>query len=492
MVRDLKQVAIAVIGAGTMGAGIAFVAAQHGHSVVLIDSTADGLKRGEALVAGMVEAAIRKGLVDAGMQACLTSLVAYDLDIGAIRQADLVIEAIIEDSDAKAALIRAACARMKPEAVFVSNTSSLSVAQLATHCPWPERFAGLHFFNPVPAMKLVELIPAPATAPSVVEGLADLMKAWSKVPVRARDVSGFIVNNVARPYYGEAFLALADGMMPRAIDDLLCHAGGFRMGALALTDLIGQDVNYAVAQSVFAGRKGRARFRLSQVQSDLVARGWLGRKSGRGFYNYGQDEAPNSFALPLVKAGQLSAAGELDCLAPLVSRILQTGVGVEVDRSLARDTLCLDGVRFATGDGRTLASRDDVEVLVDWARDWASATAVGVTAKSPKGIEASQRLGALAGMRVYEVPDRAGQLVLRTLVQLANAGADALVERVASPEDIDTAMQLGANHPEGPLSWALRAGSGWVEQVLANLAHATADEIYTPSGGLRMLGSGNE
>lgn len=478
---------VAVIGAGTMGAGIAFVAALQGHGVTLVDSSEAGLERGRDLVTGMVESAQARGTLDVVGLAELLARISFATQLEDIRCADLVVEAIVEDRAAKAKLIETACRLLGSESIFLSNTSSLSVAELARHCPWPERFAGLHFFNPVPAMKLVEVIPGPDTAEEVVTHLASLMTAWGKVPVLARNVPGFIVNNVARPYYGEGFKALEDGLPPGAIDAILCKAGGFRMGPLALADMIGHDVNLAVARSVYDGRNGNARFRPSHAQQALVEQGRLGRKTGRGIYDYTKDVPSDPEPGPVSQVGLLKVALVPAGLEDLIEALLAVGVAIESDSLLPTGMLEIDGIRMAPGDGRALESRSEADVLLDAVRDWSRAAAVGVTVRSESALVAVGRLFAILGLPVYVIPDRPGQIVLRTLAQLANAAADALHEGVASAHDIDTALRLGANHPEGPLAWTARTGTADVRQVLENIARATGDTMYLPSAGLACL-----
>lgn len=478
---------VAVIGAGTMGSGIAFVAAQHGHDVTLVDLSEAGLERGRDLVAGMLKSAQARGILDAVGVAELLARITFVTQLENIKCADLVIEAIVEERAAKATLIEAACRIMGGGSTFLSNTSSISVAELARHCPRPERFAGLHFFNPVPAMKLVEVIPGPDTTSEVVAHLVSLMTAWGKVPVLAQDVPGFIVNNVARPYYGEGLKALEDGLSPGRIDALLCKAGGFRMGPLALADMIGHDINLAVARSVYNGRHGNARFRPSQAQAALVEQGRLGRKTGRGIYDYAKDGLADPELMPVHRAELLKVAVDPAGLADLVEALRAAGVVIETDSALPKGMLEVNGVRMAQGDGRTLESRAETDVLLDAVREWSRAAAVGATVRTESALSAVRGLFDILGLPVHVIPDRPGQIVLRTLVQIANAAADALYEGVASAEHIDTALRLGANHPEGPLAWTARAGAADVRQVLENIAHATGDAMYLPSAGFASL-----
>ncbi|GAD50526.1 3-hydroxyacyl-CoA dehydrogenase PaaC [Caenibius tardaugens NBRC 16725] len=476
-----------VVGAGTMGAGIAFVAAQNGHRVVLVDALPAGLERGRMLVAEMAGAAEKRGLLDSAERTSLEARIRYaGTPIGA-DAATIIIEAIVEDADAKADLVRTVSAQMGPRTIFASNTSSLSVNALAHHCADSARFAGLHFFNPVPAMKLVEIIPAPTTSPATVEMLVRLVEAWRKVPVVARDVPGFIVNNVARPYYGEAFAALGEGIEPETIDALMTGAGGFRMGPLALADLIGHDINYAVARSIHSERQGLARFRPSPEQAELVENGLLGRKSGRGLYDYVSPRPVAAEAERQHPLETVQAAADCGALEPLLDRLREAGCLVARVDELPSGYLSINSLRLAIGDGRTLAEREDVDVLLDIVRDWITANAIGVTVRTPAGYAVAAMLGARLGVTVHTVPDRPGQIVLRSLAQLANAAADALAEDVASIAHIDAAMRLGANHPEGPCDWTMRHGVDTVEQALVHIARGSDDAIYAPSAGFALL-----
>jgi len=252
-----------------------------------------------------------------------------------------------------------------------------------------------------------------------------------------------------------------------------------------LTDLIGQDVNYAVAVSVYQSYQGRARFRPQPAQRALVEAGALGRKSGRGVY--AGDAAP--VVPPFLEAGSSPRAIRVGprpgVFAPLITAALAAGLSVITDASLEPDLVLVDGVTIASGDGRRLCDRQDCDVLLDAARDLTTAKLLGVTASSTHAAHTASGFLSAIGRGAFELPDRPGQLVLRTLAQLANAAADAAVEEVASADDIDIAMVLGANHPEGPLAWAGRTGKSRVAHALTAIAAATQDDIYSPSSWYR-------
>lgn len=478
---------IGVCGAGVMGIGIAQVAAACGHPVVVFDRSAAALEKGRTGTAEDLARQVERGRMTADKAESLQSRIHRSDDVAALAGCALVIEAIVENGAAKTALFADVAAVVGERCILASNTSSLSIEELARTIPAPARFAGLHFFNPVPAMKLVEVVPAPGTDPAVVGDLSGLMERWGKKPARVRNVPGFIVNRVARPFYAEAFAALDDGMTPEAVDTLLEAAGGFRMGPLALTDMIGQDVNDAVATGVFDAYGGKTRFRPQPAQRALVEGGRLGRKSGAGVYDY---PAGRSTADPLAPDGPIDAiavASDTAGLADIVHALAHAGHAPFIDDSLPAGTLRASGVLFAMGDGRALTDRNDgVDVLFDHARDLASALAIGVSGRNAIALATAAALLALIGKSAIAVPDRPGQLVLRTLAQLANAAADAASDEVASAADIDMAMRSGANHPEGPLAWAVRFGRNRLGAVLANIADATGDAMYRPAPSFAM------
>lgn len=472
---------IVVVGAGAMGAGIAQVAAMAGHPVRVIDRDDAAIARGRASVDAGLASLVRRGALSQADQGAVAERILWATDLALASDAALAIEAIVERLDVKADLFAQLAAAAPPTAILASNTSSLSIEALAAAVPHPERFLGLHFFNPVPAMKLVEVIGASRTSAQVIEAASKLMRGWGKHPVAVRDVPGFIVNRVARPYYAEGFIALAEGTAPAAIDHALTAAGGFRMGPLALADLIGHDVNYAVAKSVYEAYDGATRFRPQASQQVLVEAGRLGRKSGAGVYDYAGDMPAANLAPRGARPALIIAASPAGELAPLVGAARAAGLTVHFDTAFAEDLLEVDGIRIALGDGRALASRDDADVLLDTARDVASAKTLVMTAVDAHAASTAAGFIQAMGKSALLIADRPGLLVLRTLAQLANAAADAASDQVASLDGLDEAMVLGANHPQGPLAWTRRYGTQRLASVLTHIAAETGDPLYRPS-----------
>lgn len=285
-----RLASIGVVGAGAMGSGIAHVALTRGHTVVLADSSAESLDRGRRAIATGLARDVDKGRLTADH--CDAALRRLTLapggdDLTALSDCGLVIEAVIEQLAVKQAVMRALEAVVADGAVLATNTSSLSVASVAAACRVPERVVGLHFFNPAPVMPLVEIVPGVLTRRGLAEEMSELMTSWQKLPVTARDTPGFIVNRIARPFYGEGLRIADEGIAsPATIDWAMRSFGAFRMGPFELMDFIGHDVNYVVTESVWTAMYYDPRYRPSITQKRLLEAGLLGRKSGRGFYDH--------------------------------------------------------------------------------------------------------------------------------------------------------------------------------------------------------------
>ncbi|MBL7717288.1 MAG: 3-hydroxybutyryl-CoA dehydrogenase [Flavipsychrobacter sp.] len=282
-----RDIIVGVIGSGAMGAGIAQVAAVAGHQVVLYDTNAAALEKAKTSLSATLQKLQEKGKLESAEEVLARFTFAGELS--AFTHCGLIIEAIVEKLEIKKSVFAEVEKIVGPGCVLASNTSSLSITSIAAACGKASRVLGLHFFNPAPVMALVEVIPAVQTDEALVGAAVDLMRAWGKVPVVAKDTPGFIVNRVARPFYSEAIRIYEEGVADMAtIDWAMTELGGFRMGPFTLMDYIGHDVNYVVTETVFTSFFFDPRYKPSFSQKRLLEAGWLGRKTGRGFYNYAE------------------------------------------------------------------------------------------------------------------------------------------------------------------------------------------------------------
>ena len=295
---------VGVFGSGSMGTGIAQVAATAGHDVILYDNNPDALKRAQEKLLKILNRLVEKGrMADAEAKTIFGRIYLvnsrYDF-----KNCDLVIEAIIENPEIKKAVFEQLEDVVSDTTILASNTSSLSIASIAAACKKPERVIGIHFFNPAPLMKLVEIIPAVQTSPEITEKSRKIIDSWGKLTVLAKDTPGFIVNRVARPFYGEALRIYEEGLADiPTIDWAMKEIGGFRMGPFTLMDYIGNDINYKVTETVFASFYYDPRYKPSFTQKRMSEAGWLGRKSGRGYYDYSEN-ASNPEPKKNQKAGE--------------------------------------------------------------------------------------------------------------------------------------------------------------------------------------------
>lgn len=345
-----------------MGSGIAQLAAQAGHEVVLIDQNQDALNRSSAQLEKVANRLMEKGKWTADFSSSVQRSIHRSMELQALEGCDWVIEAIVEDLAVKQNLFQQLEAIVKPETVLASNTSSLSVTAIAGGLSRPNRFMGLHFFNPAPLMKLVEIIPALQTDADLIPQASGLMKDWGKRPVVAKDTPGFIVNRVARPFYGEALRIVEEGLAQPAFVDAAMRHIGFRMGPFELMDLIGNDVNYAVSCSVFEAFYNDPRYRPSLIQKQHVDAGWLGRKSGRGYYPYDKDSPITEDSLAQNPLG----------FDPIIERIVAMLINEAADACFLNiaspedlETAMTQGVNYPKG-------------LLAWCNDWGAEKALKV------------------------------------------------------------------------------------------------------------------
>ena len=491
---------VAVVGAGAMGAGIAQIAAIAGHPVLLHDLRAGAAATAIAGIRAQIDKLAVKGKLDAERAAAASAALQAAETLDALRDAQLVVEAIVEDLDAKQALFIQLEALLADDAILASNTSSISITAIGAVLQRPERLVGMHFFNPAPLMPLVEVIAGRRhRCKAVADTVFATGAAWGKTPVRARSTPGFIVNRVARPFYAEGLRLLQEGVADAAtLDAVMRESGGFRMGPCELMDLIGHDVNYAVTRSVFDAFHGDPRFAPSFVQLELVQAGRLGRKAGRGFYDF-RDGAVNAAPVTAVaqpRPWRIALNMDHPLGAALSKRMyssaaqpLQILSGVADGRiAMIDDSTALfasDG-RSATAMARALGL--PALVTLDLMLDPATATraAIAVSAHcSDAARDAVIGMLQSAGFAVSVLADSPGLVVFRTVAMLANEAFDAVHQQVCSEAAVDIAMRGGVNYPIGPVEWARRIG---LDRVLAGLDHLQAhygEPRYRASARLR-------
>jgi 3-hydroxybutyryl-CoA dehydrogenase len=289
---------IGIIGAGSMGSGIAEVAATNGHEVRLFDNAIGALDKFEKGIEKSLSNQLQKGKITEERKQEIHARLHFVKDMNALSDCDLIIEAIVEDIQIKKQVFKTLDNITKPSCILASNTSSLSIASIASACEHPERVLGIHFFNPATLMPLVEIIPGIATDNQILKDARNIINSWNKVTVLAKDTPGFIVNRIARPYYGEAIRIFEEGIADmRQIDMVMKTLGGFRMGPFELMDFIGNDINYTVTETIFREFWFDARYKPSFTQKRLVESGRLGRKTGRGYYDYTTENQVNDISV---------------------------------------------------------------------------------------------------------------------------------------------------------------------------------------------------
>jgi 3-hydroxybutyryl-CoA dehydrogenase len=474
---NLSNEPVLVIGAGIMGAGIAQVAAQAGHPVFLFDLKEGAAEKARAKLATTLEGLVGKGRLDAQSAQATLAHINPVTALEDARSARLVVEAIVENLQVKRTLFQQLETVMDSETILATNTSSISVTAIANGLKHPGRLVGMHFFNPVPLMKLVEVVSGLQTQPEVAQTIFSLSQAWGKVPVNARSTPGFIVNRIARPYYAEALALLQEqAARPEAID-LCMKSVGFRMGPCELMDLIGHDTNFAVTQSVYEANFYDKRYVPSLVQREMVDGGLLGRKSGQGFYTY--PAGMPAWTPPPIEALNPSAQVVIHGYGPIADHLERqlserlnekfkttSGQSLKRDKSSAWVGLAIDDARLILSDGRTatewraLLNTRDVAAFdrfivaqVGGAHERAPLAYATAAGSSPAWQSQAPAWLTALGFQPVELTDTPGLIVTRTLAMLINEAADAITQGVCSPDAADAAMKLGVNYPQGPFEW---------------------------------------
>jgi 3-hydroxybutyryl-CoA dehydrogenase len=474
-----------VAGSGTMGRGIVQVLAQSGVRTVVFDAQPGAAQKAKEAIVQTLGKLAERGKIERSALESTAGCIEIAAGLDAFARCHLVVEAIIEDLQAKRELFATLEGIVGPECILASNTSSLSVTAMAAACRRPQRVAGYHFFNPVPVMKIVEVIAGELTEAWVTEALSGLARRFGHTPVRCKDTPGFVVNHAGRAYVPEALRILAEGIADFAtIDRILVDAAGFRLGPFGLMDLVGLDVAHAVMKSLYQQYFEEPKYRPSFLCEPRVAAGLLGRKSGRGWYAYGKDGAAQAAPEP-----QRPTARKPDSVwaVPELKELLGK---LEV-RVLARpeaDTICLVAPvgKDATTSALELGLDPTRTVAVDPMFGFAKRRTLMTTPVTEVEVkQAAHALLASDGVPVSLINDSAGFVAQRVVAHIVNVGCDIAQMRIAAPEELDQAVVLGLSYPRGPLAMGDAVGAARILAVLEAMNDFYQEPRYRPSPWLR-------
>ncbi|HQY28615.1 MAG TPA: 3-hydroxyacyl-CoA dehydrogenase [Burkholderiaceae bacterium] len=489
---------IGVVGSGAMGRGIAQLFVQSGIPVRLHDNNASALAAAFAGVEDVFAKLVEKGRMSADAAAAARARLVPADALAELADCDLVVEAIVERLDVKRELFVQLESIVSDAAVLASNTSSLSVTAIAAACRRPGRVAGYHFFNPVPLMKVVEVVEGIRTEASVVERLSALTRLTGHLPVVARDTPGFIVNHAGRGFGTEALKALGEGVADvPAIDRILREqvafdGQGFRLGPFELMDLTGLDVSQPVMESIYRQFYDEPRFRPSVIAAQRLAAGLTGRKTGEGFYVHsdGRQQTPPDWPVPTVAVrppvwiapGPRTAALR-DAVAALQGVVQDTARPTEHALVLVAP-LGLDATAAAEGlpAARTVAVDTLFPVAPGQCR---RRVLMSTPATRADYRDAAHALFATDGASVSMLRDSPGFVAQRVLAMIVSIGTEIAQQRIASPADIDTAVRIGLGYPLGPLAMGDALGPATVLEILENMHRLTGDPRYRPGAWLR-------
>ena len=485
---------VGLVGAGAMGRGIAQIAAQGGCQVLLFDAQSGAADTARAAVQEQWQRLLSKGRISEEQLQAWSARLQPVADMAALKDCTLVVEAIVERLDIKQAVFAQLEAVVAPDAVLVSNTSSLSVTQIAAGLQRPARFAGLHFFNPVPLMKVVEVIAGLKTDPALCDALARAVRQWGHQPVQAQDTPGFIVNHAGRGYNTEALRIVGEGIADFAtIDRILRDQAGFRLGPFELMDLTALDVSHPVMEAIYRQYYDEPRYRPSVITAQRLAGGVVGKKAGQGFYRYDNGRAqvppeppvPDVAVLPPVWVSpQATRRAALCALLHTLGAELETHATPSAQALIVVAPLGLDVSAAAVAEHLDATRTVGIDLLID-----DSATQRRVLATNP-ATRADMRAAAHAlfardGKAVSVVRDSGGFITQRVLATIVNIAADICQQRICTPQDLETAVTLGLGYPQGPLALGECWGAERVLQVLENLQTVYGDPRYRPSPWLR-------
>jgi 3-hydroxybutyryl-CoA dehydrogenase len=469
-----------VAGSGTMGRGIVQVLAQCGARTLVYDAQPGAASKAKEAIAQSLGKLAEKGRLGVSDVQAAIGRIEIAATPQALAPCHVVVEAIFEDLAEKRKLFTALEAIVSEQCILASNTSSLSVTAMAAACKRPERVAGYHFFNPVPVLKIVEVVDGVHTQPWVTEALAALARRFGHTPVRCKDTPGFIVNHAGRAFVPESLRVLSEGVADFAtIDRILVDAAGFRLGPFGLMDLVGLDVAHAVMKSMYQQYYEEPKYRPSFLAEPRVAAGLLGRKTGRGWYAYRKDGAVEPIPEAQPPKARPDAVWAVPELKELVSSLSCECVSTPSDASV-----CL--VAPLGKDATTAALELDLDpkrtVALDPLFGFAKRRTLMTTpATRPEVRDAAQGLLASTGIPVSVINDSPGFVAQRVVAHIVNVGCDIMQMRIATPEDLDRAVMLGLGYPRGPLAMGDALGPAKILAILEAMHEFYKEPRYRPS-----------
>lgn len=481
-----------------MGRGIAQIAAQAGCEVRLFDTQAEAVARAQQDLGTQWDRLNEKGRMDEATVAACKARLKPAPTLQDLAPCSLVIEAIVERLEAKQSLFGQLEGIVGPDAVLASNTSSLSITAIGATLQRPQRLAGYHFFNPVPLMKVVEVIAGLRTDPAVCESLSQLARRMGHTPVRAQDTPGFIVNHAGRAYGTEALRIVSEGVADFAtVDRILRDQVGFKLGPFELFDLTALDVSHPVMESVYHQYFEEPRYRPSVITAQRLAGRILGRKTGEGFYRYTDGKAEVAPEPPVPEVGEMPSvwvSARAARRAELFQLLKDLGARIETGQSPSPNALTLvaplgfDVTTVAVVERLDPARTVGIDMLVEDA-----ATKRRVLATNPATRadmrDAAHALFARDGKAVSVIRDSGGFVTQRVVAAIVNIASDICQQRICTPADLETAVTLGLGYPQGPLAMGNRWGPANVLEVLFNLQTVYGDPRYRPSPWLRRRGA---
>ena len=486
--RDLR---IGIVGAGVMGRGIAQLFLQAGYPVRLYDTQAGALDNAAEFIGKMVGHQVDKGRYTQGEADSMLAGLNLCRSMDGLASCRVIIEAVVELLDVKKQLFAELENIVSADAILASNTSSLLVSDIAAACARPERVAGLHFFNPVPLMSVVEVIPAALTEAAVTEQLSSLVTSAGHRAVVAADQPGFLVNHAGRGFTTEALRILEEGVArPVDVDRVMRDALGFRMGPFELLDLTGLDVSGKVMQSVYDQFLQEPMYRPSSLVPPRMAAGLFGRKTGRGFYRYEDNRKiePEDAPTPQISITRVWLDGAGDSASRQLAEELKAGGARVADSPADEDTVIV--LQPWGSDVSQVCTEKNLDpsrsVAVDPLPDPDRRRTLMLSPVTAPGVRDSMHgLLASAGVPVTVINDSPGFISQRILAVIVNIAANIAQRRIASVPDIEAAVTLGLGYPHGPLSWGDRVGGERIAEILDNLFRLTRDPRYRPSPWLR-------